>query len=87
MYPDYPPAPTKSNSKPWDAPMTDEEAELPVNLRIRTGFVMRRIQFNQDQFDLLKTFQQVLEGQVRRHLTNAEVLAYLIQTHPEIAAL
>jgi len=66
-------------------PYTEQELELSVNIRIKPkDFDYRTIAFNRETFDLLKEFQRVLEGQIRRHTTNAEVLAYLILTHPEI---
>jgi len=76
----------KSNSKPWDAPMSDREAAMPVNLRLKPPFQTRHIYFSEDVFQLLKNIQGDLERQIGRYLTNAEVLSYLIQTHPEVAA-
>lgn len=45
---------------------------------------IRTIAFDIPTFDLLKGFQRKLEGFMRRDTGNAEVLKYLIHTHPEM---
>jgi len=44
---------------------------------------IRTIAFDVPTFDLLKRCQRKLEGRIRRDTSNAEVLKYLIHTHPE----
>lgn len=44
---------------------------------------IRTIAFDVPTFDLLKAFQRKLEGRIRRDTSNAEVLRYMIHTHPE----
>jgi len=48
---------------------------------------IRTIVFDVPTFDLLKGFQRKLESWLRRDTGNAEVLKYLIHTHPEVKAL
>lgn len=48
---------------------------------------IRTIAFDVPTFDLLKDFQRKLEGWIRWDTSNAEVLKYLIHTHPEVRAL
>jgi hypothetical protein len=48
---------------------------------------IRTIAFDVATFDLLKQFQRKLECVIRRDTSNAEVLKYLIYTHPEVKAL
>ncbi len=48
---------------------------------------IRTIAFDVPTFDRLKSFQRKLEGLMRRDTGNAEVLKYLIHTHPEVKAL
>lgn len=45
---------------------------------------IRTIAFDVPTFDLLKGFQRKLEGRIRRDTSNAEILKYLIHTHPEV---
>lgn len=45
---------------------------------------IRTIAFDVPTFDLLKQFQRKLESLIRRDIGNAEVLKYLIHTHPEV---
>lgn len=47
---------------------------------------IRTIGFDVATFDLLKRFQRRLESLIRRDTGNAEVLKYLIYTHPEVQA-
>lgn len=44
---------------------------------------IRTIAFDVPTFDLLKGFQRKLESRIRRDTSNAEVIKYLIHTHPE----
>lgn len=44
---------------------------------------VRTIGFDPPTFDLLKGAQHRLESRIRRDTSNAEVLKYLIHTHPE----
>jgi len=48
---------------------------------------IRTIAFDVSTFNRLKDFQRKLESRVRRDTGNAEVLKYLIHTHPEVKAL
>ena len=48
---------------------------------------IRTIAFDVLTFDLLKDFQRKLESWIRRDTNNAEVVKYLIYTHPEVKAL
>lgn len=45
---------------------------------------IRTIAFDVPTFDRLKQFQRKLECRIRRDTGNAEVLKYLIHTHPEV---
>lgn len=45
---------------------------------------IRTIAFDVPTFDLLKGFQRKLESLIRRDTSNAEVLKYLIHTHPAV---
>jgi hypothetical protein len=47
---------------------------------------IRTIAFDVPSFDLLKQFQRKLECVIRRDTSNAEVIKYLVQTHPEVRA-
>jgi hypothetical protein len=47
---------------------------------------IRTIAFDLSTFDLLKQFQRKLESLIRRDTSNAEVLKYLVHTHPEVRA-
>jgi hypothetical protein len=48
---------------------------------------IRTIAFDVPTFDRLKGFQRKLESLIRRDTGNAEVLKYLIYTHPKVKAL
>ncbi|WP_430389195.1 hypothetical protein [Dyella sp. 20L07] len=63
-----------------DLAPTQLAAAIPLSepLNIRT------IAFDVPTFDLLKHFQRRLESLIRRDTGNAEVLKYLIYTHPEV---
>lgn len=45
--------------------------------------VIRTVAFDTPSFDLLKGLQRKLEGRIKRDTSNAEVLKYLLHTHPE----
>lgn len=45
--------------------------------------LLRTLTFDMPTFDLLKRFQRKLENRIRRDTGNAEVIKYLIHTHPE----
>jgi hypothetical protein len=47
---------------------------------------IRTIAFDVPTFDRLKQFQRKLESRIRRDTGNAEVVKYLIHTHPEVQA-
>lgn len=47
---------------------------------------IRTIAFDIPTFGLLKQFQRKLECLIRRDTSNAEVLKYLVHTHPEVLA-
>lgn len=47
--------------------------------------VIRNIAFDTPTFDLLKGLQRKLEGRIKRGTSNAEVLKYLLHSHPEAA--
>ena len=64
--------------------MTDlEPTSLATALRLSEPLNIRTIAFDVPTFDLLKHFQRKLESRIRRDTGNAEVLKYLIHTHPE----
>jgi hypothetical protein len=44
---------------------------------------IRTMAFDVGTFDLLKQMQRQLESRIRRDTSNAEVVKYLIHTHPE----
>lgn len=47
---------------------------------------IRTIAFDMPTFDLLKQFQRKLESIIRRDTSNAEVVKYLLHTHPDARA-
>lgn len=63
----------------------------PVHLGVATALCeplnIRTIAFDVPTFDLLKDFQRKLESRIRRDTSNAEVLKYLIHTHPEASEM
>lgn len=64
--------------------MTDlEPTSLATALRLSEPLNIRTIAFDVPTFDLLKRFQRKLESRIWRDTGNAEVLKYLIHTHPE----
>ena len=64
--------------------MIDLDAQhLAAAIVLAEPFVLRTIAFDMPTFDLLKGLQRKLEGSIRRDTSNAEVLKYLLHTHPE----
>jgi len=64
--------------------LTDlEPTSLAATVRLSEPLNIRTIAFDVPTFDLLKNFQRKLESRMRRDTGNAEVLKYLIHTHPE----
>lgn len=57
---------------------------LALALALSEPLNIRTIAFDVPTFDLLKQFQRSLESRIRRDTGNAEVLKYLINTHPEV---
>jgi len=49
--------------------------------------ILRSVAFDAPTFCRLKDLQRKLETRMRRDTGNAEVLKYLIHTHPEVKAL
>ncbi|WP_431636924.1 hypothetical protein ACQVBX_05335 [Dyella sp. KULCS107] len=60
---------------------------LAAAIAVAEPFLLRTIAFEPDTFDLLKHQQRKLESRIRRDTSNAEVIKYLIHTHPEARAL
>lgn len=54
-------------------------------LTVCDPLVIRTIAFDTPAFDLLKDMQRRLVGRLRRQIGNAEVVKYLLHTHPEVA--
>lgn len=57
--------------------------QLSDALVIGESFRLRWIALEEPTFDRLKTLQRNLESRIRRDTSNAEVLKYLLHTHPE----
>lgn len=60
-----------------------DPAHLVAAIMLCEPLNIRTIAFDVPTFDLLKSFHRKLEGRIRRDTSNAEVLKYLIHTHPE----
>ena len=58
---------------------------LLAALTVCDPLVIRTIAFDTPTFDLLKDMQRRLVGRLRRQIGNAEVVKYLLHTHPEPA--
>jgi hypothetical protein len=58
---------------------------LLAALTVCDPLVIRTIAFDTPTFDLLKDMQRRLVGKLRRQIGNAEVVKYLLHTHPETA--
>jgi len=61
-----------------------DPAALAAAIALCEPLNIRTIAFDLPTFDLLKGFQRKLESWLRRDTGNAEVLKYLIHTHPEV---
>lgn len=64
-----------------------DPAHLAAAVALIEPLIIRTIAFDVSTFSRLKDFQRKLEGLMRRDTGNAEVLKYLIHTHPEVQAL
>jgi len=60
-----------------------DPAHLAAAIALIEPLVIRNIAFDTPTFDRLKHAQRGLESRIRRDTCNAEVLKYLIHTHPE----
>lgn len=68
--------------------MTDfDPVHLAQAITLSEPLNIRTIAFDVPTFDCLKGFQRKLESLIRRDTNNAEVVKYLIHTHPEVKAL
>lgn len=63
-----------------------DPAALAAAIALSEPLNIRTIAFDVPTFDLLKQFQRKLECVIRRDTGNAEVLKYLLHTHPEVRA-
>jgi hypothetical protein len=63
-----------------------DPVHLAAAIALSEPLNIRTIAFDVPTFDLLKQFQRKLESVIRRDTGNAEVLKYLIHTHPEVKA-
>ncbi len=64
-----------------------DPAHLAAAIALTEPLIIRTIAFDVPTFDRLKGFQRKLESFIRRATGNAEILKYLIHTHPEVKAL
>ena len=64
-----------------------DPAALAAAIALCEPLNIRTIAFDLCTFDLLKGFHRKLESWLRRDTGNAEVLKYLIHTHPEVRGL
>lgn len=63
-----------------------DPVHLAAAIALSEPLNIRTIAFDVGTFDRLKQFQRKLESRIRRNTGNAEVLKYLIHTHPEVTA-
>lgn len=56
-------------------------------LTLTRPMIPRTIAFDIPTFDRLKAFQRWLEGYLKASIGNAEVVKYLLLTHPEAVAV
>jgi hypothetical protein len=61
-----------------------DPAALAAAIALTEPMNIRTIAFDVPTFDRLKAFQRKLESRMRRDTGNAEVVKYLIHTHPEV---
>lgn len=59
---------------------------LTAAIAVSMPFAQRNIAIDAPTFDRLKNLQRKLEGRIRRDTSNAEVIKYLLHTHPEAVA-
>jgi len=64
-----------------------DPAALVAAIALYEPLIIRTIAFDVPTFNRLKGFQRNLESWLRRDTGNAEVLKYLIHTHPEVQVL
>ena len=64
-----------------------DPAHLAAAIAVCEPMILRNVAFDEPTFDRLKQFQRKLESRMRRDTGNAEVLKYLIYTHPEVQAV
>lgn len=61
--------------------------QLASAIALCEPFNIRTVVFDVPTFDLLKGLQRKLESRIRQDTSNAEVLKYLLHTHPEARQL
>lgn len=64
----------------------NDPTSLTDAVALREPLVIRNVAFDTVTFDALKDIQRGLEARIRRDTSNAEVLKYLILTHPDTRA-
>ncbi|WP_369930053.1 hypothetical protein [Xanthomonas sp. NCPPB 2632] len=64
----------------------NELTSLADAVALREPLVIRNVAFDTATFDALKHIQRGLEHRIRRDTSNAEVLKYLLLTHPDARA-
>jgi len=64
-----------------------DPAALAAAIALSEPLNIRTIAFDIGTFDLLKGFQRKLESWLRRDTGNAEILKYLIHTHPQVRGM
>jgi len=64
-----------------------DPVHLAAAIALSEPLNIRTIAFDVPTFDRLKQFQRKLESHLRSDTGNAEVLKYLIHTHPEVKAM
>jgi len=64
-----------------------DPAALAAAIALSEPLNIRNIAFDIGTFDLLKGFQRKLESWLRRDTGNAEILKYLIHTHPQVRGM
>lgn len=56
---------------------------LSATIKVLPPFAQRNVAIDPPSFDRLKNLQRKLEGRIKRDTSNAEVIKYLLHTHPE----
>ena len=64
-----------------------DPAALAAAIALSEPLNIRTFAFDIGTFDLLKGFQRKLESWLRRDTGNAEILKYLIHTHPQVRGM